>query len=136
MSLCVFSSCHDNYFLGFSVCNWHLDVFSSKVLCNKSCIVFYLIASLQIGVVSDDELLNLLDLALSSDTANTVRRARELMVSRVDPLQLVSQLANVIMDILAGRSGFSELGRSFIQRHAGTLHMPFAILLYSSNHHN
>ncbi|CAL9766341.1 unnamed protein product [Musa acuminata subsp. burmannicoides] len=71
-----------------------------------------------IGVVSDDELLNLLDLALSSDTANTVRRARELMVSRVDPLQLVSQLANVIMDILAGRSGFSELGRSFIQRHA------------------
>ncbi|URD91106.1 hypothetical protein MUK42_27196, partial [Musa troglodytarum] len=33
-----------------------------------------------IGVVSDDELLNLLDLALSSDTANTVRRARELML--------------------------------------------------------
>lgn len=73
-----------------------------------------------IGVVSDDELLDLLDLALSSDTSNTVRRARELMRSRVDPLQLVSQLANLIMDILAGRcqSGFSEIGRKFIGRHA------------------
>ncbi|KAJ0972811.1 hypothetical protein J5N97_020770 [Dioscorea zingiberensis] len=56
-----------------------------------------------IGVVSDDELLNLLDLALSADTANTVKRARELMKSRVDPMQLTSQLANLIMDILAGR---------------------------------
>ncbi|EHA8590535.1 protein STICHEL-like 2 [Cocos nucifera] len=73
-----------------------------------------------VGVVSDDELLDLLDLALSSDTANTVRRARELMSSRVDPLQLVSQLANLIMDILAGKSqsGFSEVGRNFIGRHA------------------
>ncbi|XP_042457750.1 protein STICHEL-like 2 isoform X2 [Zingiber officinale] len=62
-----------------------------------------------IGVVSDDELLSLLDLALSSDTANTVRRARDLMMTRIDPLQLVSQLANVIMDILAGRCGFSEI---------------------------
>lgn len=61
----------------------------------------------------------MLDLALSSDTANTVRRARDLMMTRIDPLQLVSQLANVIMDILAGRCGFSEIGRSFIQRHSG-----------------
>ncbi|XP_074587441.1 protein STICHEL-like 2 isoform X2 [Curcuma longa] len=74
-----------------------------------------------IGVVSDDELLSLLDLALSSDTANTVRRARELMMTRVDPLQLVSQLANVIMDILAGRCGFSETSRSFIQRHSASV---------------
>ncbi|WOL01343.1 protein STICHEL-like 2 isoform X2 [Canna indica] len=72
-----------------------------------------------IGVVSDDELLDLLNLALSNDTANTVKRARELMMSRIDPLQLVSQLANVIMDILAGKSGFSEIGRSFTERHAG-----------------
>lgn len=86
--------------------------------------------SLQIGVVSDDELLNLLDLALSSDTANTVRRARELMMSRVDPLQLVSQLANVIMDILSGRSGFSEIGRSFIHRHAGMKLMFPILILY------
>ncbi|XP_077227862.1 protein STICHEL-like 2 isoform X2 [Tasmannia lanceolata] len=55
------------------------------------------------GMVSDDELLDLLDLALSSDTSNTVRRARELMRSRIDPMQLISQLANIIMDILAGR---------------------------------
>lgn len=59
---------------------------------------------LQIGVVSDDELLDLLDLALSSDTSNTVIRARELMRSKIDPMQLISQLANVIMDIIAGNS--------------------------------
>lgn len=55
------------------------------------------------GVVSDDELLDLLHLALSSDTPETVKRARELMRSRIDPLQLISQLANLIMDILAGK---------------------------------
>ncbi|KAL1333668.1 hypothetical protein HN51_062544 [Arachis hypogaea] len=70
------------------------------------------------GVVSDDELLDLLDLALSSDTSNTVIRARELMRSRIDPLQLVSQLANLIMDILAGKSevGDSEIRRRFLIR--------------------
>lgn len=57
----------------------------------------------QMGVVSDDELLDLLHLALSSDTPETVKRARELMRSRIDPLQLISQLANLIMDILAGK---------------------------------
>ncbi|KAL4193480.1 hypothetical protein AMTRI_Chr06g199620 [Amborella trichopoda] len=56
-----------------------------------------------IGVVSEVELLDLLDLALSSDTSMTVRRARELMRSRIDPMALVSQLANLIMDILAGK---------------------------------
>ncbi|KAJ4961802.1 hypothetical protein NE237_021712 [Protea cynaroides] len=68
-----------------------------------------------IGIVSDDELLDLLDLALSSDISNTVRRARELMKSRVDPMQLISQLANLIMDILAGRchTGNSEDRRSY-----------------------
>ncbi|MCL7049730.1 hypothetical protein MKW94_017736 [Papaver nudicaule] len=72
-----------------------------------------------IGVVSDDELLELLDLALSSDTSNTVRRARDLMKSRLDPMQLISQLANIIMDILAGRcqTGNSEAGRNFCGRH-------------------
>ncbi|OVA20528.1 AAA+ ATPase domain [Macleaya cordata] len=72
-----------------------------------------------IGIVSDDELLELLDLALSSDTSNTVRRARDLMRSRVDPMQLISQLANLIMDILAGRcqTGNSEVGRNFCGRH-------------------
>ncbi|KAK1270518.1 hypothetical protein QJS04_geneDACA004221 [Acorus gramineus] len=72
-----------------------------------------------IGVVSDDDLLDLLDLALSSDTTNTVKRARELMRSRVDPMQLIAQLANLIMDILAGRcqAGDSEVGRKFFGQH-------------------
>ncbi|KAE9610118.1 hypothetical protein Lal_00006892 [Lupinus albus] len=71
------------------------------------------------GVVSDEELLELLDLALSSDTSNTVRKARELMRSRIDPLQLMSQLANLIMDILAGKYevGGSEISRRFSTRH-------------------
>ncbi|XP_059657234.1 protein STICHEL-like 2 isoform X2 [Cornus florida] len=72
-----------------------------------------------IGVVSDDELLDLLDMALSSDTSNTVRRARELMRSRIDPMQLISQLANLIMDILAGKCEevTSEARRKFYGRH-------------------
>ncbi|KAI4343668.1 hypothetical protein L6164_010989 [Bauhinia variegata] len=71
------------------------------------------------GVVSDDELLDLLDLALSSDISNTVIRARELMKSRIDPLQLISQLTNLIMDILAGKGhdGVSEAKRRFSSRH-------------------
>lgn len=75
--------------------------------------------SMQIGIVSDDELLDLLDLALSSDTSNTVRRARELMRSRIDPMQLISQLANLIMDILAGKcqEATSEVRRKFFERH-------------------
>ncbi|XWS16631.1 hypothetical protein CRYUN_Cryun34aG0107300 [Craigia yunnanensis] len=55
----------------------------------------------QVGVVSDEKLLELLELALSSDTAETVKRARELMDSGVDPMVLMSQLASLIMDIIA-----------------------------------
>ncbi|XP_073284536.1 protein STICHEL-like 2 isoform X1 [Primulina huaijiensis] len=71
------------------------------------------------GVVSDDELLDLLYLALSSDASNTVIRARELMGLRIDPLQLVSQLANLIMDILAGKCpvGVSEVRRKLFDMH-------------------
>ena len=58
---------------------------------------------MQIGIVSDEELFELLAMALSSDTSNTVKRARELMRSRIDPMQLISQLANLIMDILSGK---------------------------------
>ncbi|GAB4860542.1 hypothetical protein Ancab_035703 [Ancistrocladus abbreviatus] len=73
-----------------------------------------------IGTVSDDELLDLLDLALSADTSNTVKRARELMRSRIDPMQLISQLANIIMDILAGKGQEenSHVRRKFLGRHA------------------
>ncbi|KAJ0263344.1 Protein STICHEL-like 2 [Hirschfeldia incana] len=72
-----------------------------------------------IGVVSDDELLDLLDLALSSDTSNTVIRARELMRSKIDPMQLISQLANVIMDTIAGESqeNSSATRLRFLTRH-------------------
>ncbi|PON72364.1 DNA polymerase III, subunit gamma/ tau [Parasponia andersonii] len=72
-----------------------------------------------IGIVSDDELLDLLDLAMSSDTSKTVIRARELMRSRIDPMQLISQLANLIMDVLAGKcqEGCSEVRRRFSSRH-------------------
>ncbi|KAM5571830.1 protein STICHEL-like 2 [Rosa sericea] len=74
-----------------------------------------------IGAVSDDELLDLLDLALSSDTSNTVIRARELMRSRIDPMQLISQLANLIMDILAGEEGGSEVKKQFSRRHTSEM---------------
>ena len=53
-------------------------------------------------MVSDDKLLELLELAMSSDTAETVKRARELMDLGVDPMVLMSQLASLIMDIIAG----------------------------------
>lgn len=73
-----------------------------------------------VGTVSDEELLDLLDLSLSADTSNTVKKARELMRSRIDPMQLISQLANIIMDILAGKfqEEDSEARRNFLRRHA------------------
>lgn len=55
-----------------------------------------------VGVVSDEKLLDLLEIAMSSDTAETVKRSRELMDSGVDPVALMSQLAGLIMDIIAG----------------------------------
>ncbi|OAY46617.1 protein STICHEL [Manihot esculenta] len=55
-----------------------------------------------VGVVPDEKLLELLKLSMSSDTAETVKRARNLMDSGVDPMVLVSQLASLIMDIIAG----------------------------------
>ncbi|KAL8156090.1 hypothetical protein AgCh_001249 [Apium graveolens] len=55
-----------------------------------------------VGVVPDEKLLELLELAMSSDTAETVKRARELMNSGIDPMLLMSQLAALIVDIIAG----------------------------------
>uniref|UniRef100_A0A0D3AVI4 AAA+ ATPase domain-containing protein n=1 Tax=Brassica oleracea var. oleracea TaxID=109376 RepID=A0A0D3AVI4_BRAOL len=55
-----------------------------------------------VGVVSDEKLLELLELALSSDTAETVKRARDLLDLGADPIVLMSQLASLIMDIIAG----------------------------------
>lgn len=39
---------------------------------------------------------------MSSNTAETVKRARELMDLGVDPMVLMSQMATLIMDIIAG----------------------------------
>lgn len=54
------------------------------------------------GVVSDEKLLDLLELAMSSNATETVIRARELMDSGVDPIVLISQLVTLIVDIIAG----------------------------------
>ncbi|KAK4766617.1 hypothetical protein SAY87_008259 [Trapa incisa] len=72
-----------------------------------------------VGIVSDDDLVDLLDLALSSDTSNTVIKARELMRSRVDPVQLTSQLASLIMDILSSscEEHISEARHKFLRSH-------------------
>ena len=55
------------------------------------------------GLIPDEELFNLLDSALASDTVSTVENIRELMGAGFEPLALVSQLATLITDILAGR---------------------------------
>ncbi|KAH9627284.1 hypothetical protein KSS87_013529 [Heliosperma pusillum] len=61
-----------------------------------------------VGLISDDKLVDLLDLALSADTVNTVKNLREIMESGVEPLALMSQLATVITDILAGTYDFAR----------------------------
>ena len=64
------------------------------------------------GVVSDEKLLELLELAMSSDNAETVKRARELMDLGVDPTALMTQLASLIMDIIAGTYNGVDTKRS------------------------
>ncbi|XP_020252955.1 protein STICHEL-like isoform X2 [Asparagus officinalis] len=61
-----------------------------------------------IGVVSDEKLLDLLEIAMSSDTAETVKRSREFMDSGVDPMALMSQLAALLMDIIAGSNQLAD----------------------------
>lgn len=73
--------------------------------------------ALQIGLISDEKLLDLLDFALSADTINTVKNLRDITASGVEPLALMSQLATVITDILAG-SFDSVKQRKFFQRQA------------------
>ncbi|CAM6067633.1 unnamed protein product [Sphagnum tenellum] len=55
-----------------------------------------------VGLIPDDMLLDLLDLALSADAVNTVRCTRELLDLGVDALSLVAQLASLITNILGG----------------------------------
>ncbi|KAL5774206.1 hypothetical protein ACOSP7_011763 [Xanthoceras sorbifolium] len=61
-----------------------------------------------VGLISDEKLVDLLDLALSADTVNTVKNLRMIMETGVEPLALMSQLATVITDILAGSYDFTE----------------------------
>lgn len=70
------------------------------------------------GLISDEKLVDLLDLALSADTVNTVKNLRETMESGVEPLALMSQLATVITDILAGNYDFHKRrpNRKFFRR--------------------
>lgn len=55
-----------------------------------------------VGLICDEKLVDLLDLALSADTVNTVKNLRVIMETGVEPLALMSQLATVITDVLAG----------------------------------
>ncbi|KAH7284272.1 hypothetical protein KP509_34G046100 [Ceratopteris richardii] len=55
-----------------------------------------------VGSVSDGRVLGLLNSALMADTVSTVQRVRELVDSGVEPLSLMSRLAALITDILAG----------------------------------
>ncbi|XP_060192517.1 protein STICHEL-like 4 [Lycium barbarum] len=73
-----------------------------------------------VGLISDEKLVDLLDLALSADTVNTVKNLREIMESGVEPLALMSQLATVITDILAGSYNFTKERprRKFFRRQA------------------
>ncbi|KAJ0252688.1 Protein STICHEL-like 4 [Hirschfeldia incana] len=61
-----------------------------------------------VGLVSDEKLVDLLDLALSADTVNTVKNLRMIMETGVEPLALMSQLATVITDILCGSYDFAK----------------------------
>ncbi|CAH2046275.1 unnamed protein product [Thlaspi arvense] len=71
-----------------------------------------------VGLISDEKLVDLLDLALSADTVNTVKNLRILMETGVEPLAIMSQLATVITDILAGSYdlGKEQHRRKFFRR--------------------
>lgn len=56
-----------------------------------------------VGLIPDENLVKLLELALLGNTVSTVNAIRELMDSGVEPLALTSQLATLITDILAGK---------------------------------
>lgn len=57
---------------------------------------------IQSGLIPDEKLVNLLDMALAADTVNTVKGMRVLLDAGIDALSLVAQLASLITNILAG----------------------------------
>ena len=60
------------------------------------------VALIQSGLIPDEKLVNLLDMALAADTVNTVKGMRSLLDAGIDALSLVAQLASLITNILAG----------------------------------
>lgn len=80
-------------------------------------------------------MVDLLDLALSADTVNTVKNLREIMETGVEPLALMSQLATVITDILAGSYDFTKerLRRKFFRRQACEFNSYWIPLLFIIN---
>ncbi|KAL1564888.1 protein STICHEL-like isoform X2 [Salvia divinorum] len=94
------------------------------------------------GVVSEDKLLDLLELAMSSNATETVRRARELMDSGVDPLVLISQLVTLIVDIIAGTYSNAEAkdnylffgGRNLTERESDRLKHALTLLSEAEKH--
>ncbi|XP_051135254.1 protein STICHEL-like [Andrographis paniculata] len=92
-----------------------------------------------IGVVSDDKLLELLELAMSTNAAETVIKARELMDSGVDPIVLMSQMVSLIVDIIAGthHEGNEDSffgGRSLTERGVERLKHALTILSQAEKH--
>eukprot|EP00250_Pteridium_aquilinum_P018606 c24136_g1_i1 orf=399-3839(-) len=61
-----------------------------------------------VGLIPDEKLTKLLELALAGNSVSTVNAIRELMESGVEPLALTSQLATLITDILVGKNRVSE----------------------------
>lgn len=57
-----------------------------------------------VGMISEKKLIEFLELALSPDTSSTVKSIRDFMESGVEPLALISQLATLITDIIAGNN--------------------------------
>ncbi|GER25345.1 replication factor C / DNA polymerase IIIgamma-tau subunit [Striga asiatica] len=89
-----------------------------------------------IGVVSDEKLLELLELAMSSNATETVIRARELMDSGVDPIVLMSQMATLIVDIIAGTYHHDSFlgGRNLSERELERLKHALTLLSEAEKH--
>ncbi|KAG0476614.1 hypothetical protein HPP92_013455 [Vanilla planifolia] len=62
-----------------------------------------------IGLVSEEKLIDLLLIALSSNTKKTMRRCRELLSCGVDPVAIMCQLTGLIVDIITGACQLSSL---------------------------
>ncbi|MCO5548344.1 hypothetical protein L7F22_001801 [Adiantum nelumboides] len=76
------------------------------------------ILDIVVGPASDDGLFDLLDLALGSNTRRTVQKAKELVDSGIEPLDLMTRLARLITDILAGSHKIATRNRGhFVTRH-------------------